>query len=407
MKIDQISAKYFALFFLLVFFFPLLPTVFHASQIHVNFVILACSIAYLLTRLKLDLQGIHLLVLVYYLCCQMLLVPSLLNDMNSGDINASSIFSFFRPILLYLTYLSLVLLIEKCDFKQIFTLVKFVVFISFIYALFEVYFIDIVGDLIHLFYKRELRINLVGAATTFFGTTYYSGFVFFSLFVLVASRVDVERSVYIYLACIMAIVLVVLSQSKTMLLSLLISLIFISAFSSAKFIRRLFYVWLFFLIVVVFNINIIFDYLDQFNLTIVKQIKVLIYSTSKSETLSARSSQIFSSLRLINEQGGFFGVGLSPDKSLETWIALFLYRYGVLGIVNFLALCLVTSFYSLKLMYSDNRNLAYFGKVGLIWALTLPITQMSSAMLELGKTGFMANFILAIVTVAYIRDKNV
>lgn len=401
MKIKNLNNRYVMSFVYIIFLFPLFPTVFQGSQVHINLIILALSLIPLVTLKKINLKGFHSWVLLYYFTCQLLLLPAAISDVKSGLFEISSILSLFRPVLLYISFLSLFVLLEKCDIEKVLSIVPVLIGISFLYMIYEVFLLDSVKQFVHFFYKRELRVNLTGISTTFFGTSYFSGFVFYLLYILSLARLDIKGNMLSYFLCFLASLLVILSQSKTMILALIISTAILFSLSSKKRLRFSLYVFLILAVIVVLNLTTIFDSLSQFNLNSIKQIKVLIFDTSQSETLNARNLQISYAIEQVYQRTYFLGVGLTPSKSLETWLALFIYRYGFLGVLNFSLLCIMICFFSYKIIKRGDLAKGYVGKAGLVLGITLPITQMSSAMIEFSKMSFFFAFYLALICVTY------
>ncbi|WP_217267439.1 hypothetical protein, partial [Vibrio parahaemolyticus] len=99
-----------------------------------------------------------------------------------------------RPLLIYITYLSLVGIIDNVSLEKIFSILKVFVIISITYAFIEIFLLDYVKQLIFTLYKREHRENLYNVATTFFGTSYYSGYVYFSIFTLFLIRLELDKN---------------------------------------------------------------------------------------------------------------------------------------------------------------------------------------------------------------------
>lgn len=400
------------MFFSLVFFFPLLPPVFENSQIHINFVILGLSLAYILISFygsftfEIEVKGVSLVIIFYYLLCQMLLVPSLIMDFINGTAGISSVFSFFRPLLLCINFLCLYNLVKCINADKLINFLKILVIVSFVYVVCELFFIEYFESVIHILFKREWRTNLVGVSTTFFGTTYYSGFVFYSIFVLLFSYTLKFRSISNISCSLLALLLIIFSQSKSIILSAVISILLLFLIHSKKLFLLTLIVFSIIFAILVINIDYIFSILAQYNLTIVKQIKVLFFAVEQSETLNARTGQIAVTLINIAETSGIFGLGLSPSESLESWVALFLYRYGVLGVPLFLVFCFMLSLYSLKVMKNESSEFSFVGLAALMWLITLPLTQMSSAMIELGKTSYVTAFILALLCTSSKRKSN-
>ncbi|WP_158174565.1 O-antigen ligase family protein [Grimontia hollisae] len=400
---------YISLILPFIFFFPLFPNVFGASQIHINLLVLALIFIPFCLYFRIgDYKGLKQLVIYYYFICQLLLFPTLIVDIIYGEIGYGSVFSFLRPVFLCIVYLAIIELVARASIERIMFVIKAIVLVSFLYAVVELFLLDLFSDFVFGLYKREDRVNLLFSSTTFFGTTYYSSFAFFTLALLILGNYERTGKINNIFLFFLACSLVVLTQSKAGMLSLFIALCLMMCVSYFQWLRLglLFILILFFAILV--NINYIFDLLSDFNLVSVKQIYELIYNTDESETLGLRMQQIIYSLDIVNNHLGFFGGGLVPqDGSLESWPALFLYRYGILGVFNFIFFSLLISALSYRaLVRKFNVRFSAFAKSGFAWGITLPLTQISTPMMELGKTAFIANFFLAFLTVS-LREKIV
>ncbi|EKO3701885.1 hypothetical protein P0F11_003043 [Vibrio metschnikovii] len=347
------------------------------------------------------------MVLIYYGICQVLLVPTLVIDIFNNEVGYGSIFSFFRPTFLCIAYLAILELIVRANIDKIFLVLKIVIFVSFCYALIELFLLDYFSEFVFSLYKREERLSLRFSSTTFYGTTYYSSFVYFTMALLMFSNFERTSRINNLIFTVLAYSLVMLTQSKAGMFALLLALCLMMGLSSVKWLRMALMCMIFSLVIIVLNINFVFDSLAEFNLVSVKQIYELIYHTEKSETLGDRMEQTLYSLEIVNSHLGVFGGGLVPqDGSLESWPALFLYRYGLFGVLNFILFSVFISALSLKPFFRK-VNIVYpsFAKAGFAWGLTLPITQISTPMMELGKTAFIANFFLALLTIS-LRKKN-
>ncbi|WP_371185693.1 hypothetical protein [Thalassotalea maritima] len=408
MKTNSLKGFYFSFFFAIVFFFPLFPRIFEASQVHVNFVILTGALIVLFTYNHFKANRLYSIVFLYYSASQILLIPSLLTDIYSGSISTSTIFSFLRPTLLCMSFICLCALIQNYELYKIVRLVRIIISVSFIYVIAEVFFAQQFESIIHFLYKRESRLNLVGIGTAFFGTSYYAGFVFYSLTLVILvnfKKAKRDTKLLDLIVLLLGLALVALTQSKTMILSMVLSLAVIIMFSTGKRGIILSFGVICSIFLFILNMDNIFDYLRQYSLISVKQAETLIYSSSQSLTLSARLGQINESLSMVNENGGLFGVGLTPYKSFESWIALYLYRYGLLGLLNFMALSICLVIFGVKLIRNKSKH-SFIGWLAITWGSTLPITQMSTPMMELGKMAFIANFILALIVVCYEKAQK-
>tara|TARA_Y100000588_G_C14276656_1_gene934658 strand:+ start:3884 stop:5113 length:1230 start_codon:yes stop_codon:yes gene_type:complete len=389
--------------FLLISFMPLLPNIFRDSQVHINFLLITLSSIYLLYIKSFKLGELQKIVLIYYLFNQLLLIPSLLSEIFHQNIGISVVFSFLRPTMLFLIFIALSELVKRVEFREFIFVLKVFSAIVFIWASFEILGIEKFNSINYFLYKREYRENLINVATIFFGTTYYAGFYLFSLFAMLLSYNKYNKDGHI-LYLFFLFLAIFLSQSKTIILATLIVVVYFLWISKYKTAKISFVFFLSFSLVLYFTIlDDILIYLSNEGFTSAKQIYVLLHDTSSSDTLNARAEQIYYALDRVSDGFSITGVGLIPqDGSLESWIAIFLYRYGILGVLNFLFLIGMLSFS----LYKRGLFSRYpFATGGLIWLLTLPLTQMSSAMIELSKNSFISALFLALM-LNYREDES-
>ncbi|WP_219599775.1 hypothetical protein, partial [Vibrio parahaemolyticus] len=74
-------------------------------------------------------------------------------------------------------------------------------------------------------------------------------------------------------------------------------------------------------------------FLSDSGIPALSSIKTLLYDSSNSGSLNARSSQIFDAFELGQSYSLLFGAGLGQDASIESLPAVYLYRYGTLGLM--------------------------------------------------------------------------
>ncbi|MEJ2045172.1 MAG: hypothetical protein P8X74_08365 [Reinekea sp.] len=408
MKVLEFKKVYFSIFFLLVVLFPLFPAKFNASQVHINILVLAGLVLPAIFIGRSNLVGLGLWVTMYFILCQIALLPALFFDFSKGGIGSVSFTSFFRPTMLFVSVVGCTVLLRNVDTGKLCDLIAYIVFGAAVYAVLEVFFLDLdrVSSIVFGLYKREYRTNLLEVSTTFFATTYYSAFVFFTFLVLLYSRFLQTLQVRYCIASLLAILLIFLSQSKAIIFCTIVSVWLLGLISQRK---VFFYLSIFFLLtipVLLINLRVILDMLSIFDLRIVKDVKLLLLSANESETLNIRLDQIANVIESALLNNGF-GVGLIPELSLESWVAVFVFRYGIFGLVFFLGLVSVLSFYCLITIRAGNNQNVWLAKAGLVWSMLLPLSQLSSAMIEYGKTAFVANFMIALIIVTYFRSRHV
>lgn len=369
-----------------VFFFPLLPPVMGNSQIHINFLTLLIGLIFIF-RFRNNIKINNIVVLgVYFLLFQLLLFFSFYFGLKHESLGLTSILSTLRPLMLFVVYLSTVEICRRYDFfyKPCF---NYIVAISFFYLIFELFCLKYSYNLVTLLYKRDFRPELFFVGTTFFGTSYYSGYSFYCIFLLSFVNLYNKRNLTSKAITCFAFFLVLSSLSKTMILCL-----FISTYLMLLVYVRSYVVKLSLISVLPLAILSLFlfqteisTFLSDSGIPALSSIKTLLYDSSNSGSLNARSSQIFDAFELGQSYSLLFGAGLGQDASIESLPAVYLYRYGTLGLMLFYTCNLLLLLYSSrKLFFSKKEHFAISFSLW-IWVATLPITQLSGVMIEQSK----------------------
>ncbi|OQQ07433.1 hypothetical protein BK411_12540 [Vibrio splendidus] len=202
----------------------------------------------------------------------------------------------------------------------------------------------------------------------------------------------------------MAFCLVVLSLSKTMIFSLLISsYLMLLVYVRIKLVRFfLFFIPLLFTFILFYYQAEISEMLSDAGVPALSSIKTLLYDSSNSGSVITRSQQIIDSFELSQSHSAIFGAGLGQSASIESLPAVFLYRYGLIGLIFFYIVNLVLFIFSVyKLVQGGKENFAIYFALSL-WLITLPITQLSGVMIEQSKMAFISAIMLG-----YLFKSNV
>ncbi|HCZ9136152.1 TPA: hypothetical protein O4G43_003309, partial [Vibrio alginolyticus] len=287
-----------------------------------------------------------------------------------------------------------------------FSILKVFVIISITYAFIEIFLLDYVKQLIFTLYKREHRENLYNVATTFFGTSYYSGYVYFSIFTLFLTRLELDKNKSTIFVTIASLLLVFLSQSKMLILAVLLAILIYGYLSNSKAFKVIVTIMLFSILLLLLNLESFFNYVEKYDLGFFRSLKTLLMYSSESNTLNFRIEQIEYATSLVFNSNVITGVGLAQDEMLESWIALFMYRYGLIGVFSFIILCFYLSRYCLVAMNADKNNVRLLSKSIFIWVMLLPVSQLSSAMIETSKMSYLSSFFFALLTITYDRSKH-
>lgn len=385
-------------FMILILVFPLLPVYFGASQVHINLLVIfvASIVIFLSLVFGKGLGRADPVVFMYYSLAQVLLIPSYWHDIQSGVEGFSGVVSFLRPTLLYVMYLtfnSTARGVLNGDSKL---LIYFLV-LSLLYSVVELF--GLWDWAVYFFYKREEKIAIARAVVTFFGTTYYAGYVYLVFFLLSYSTYLVKKKPTYLLLSAGALILTIAAQSKIIWLSLILSLFMLAYFnakgSSGKVKFLVFVIAAFSFLF--FGFEYLYKVLLSLELKSVRSLNTLLFNTENSGTLLVRLEQILFSVNSLIDNNTIFGLGLARELELESWVSLFLYRYGLLGFLSFIAFVFYLVFTSITNMKRLRGSRYYFYSViCLIWSLLLPLTQLSTAMIELSKLAVISSFMIAL-----------
>lgn len=312
--------------------------------------------------------------------------------LSGGELILSDTFELAKPLLMILAVTAPCALTWKAeDLKKfIFLPLMLVVLVSFL-----VYLIEILGGSLgrefSLLYKRDMGV-LAYKAVGSFSTTYIAG-TFFSfvsiLFLNNSLLIKSERFKvrFLYFSIfVFSFLLVVGSQSRTSFLALFIAVFFnflILSFYSGK-IRKHFLLGVFSLLLLVVSFAPVLIELAKTNYPylysgIVNYVINFEDSLSTKNSLTVRLSQV----SLAIEKNNLILIGKGIDKSemrmLESWYALYYYRYGLAGMIAytfFWALVVFSGFKASRKSYSN--EVRSFAIAMISFSVLLPVFGMSS-----------------------------
>jgi len=381
--------------FFSIFFFPLFPSIMVNSQVHINILVFLLSILYLIIYKKSVDFSRDKVVISYYLVLLLLLSVSFIFDIVSLEISIGSGFSYLRPLMLLVITIAAIDAVKNSDFvcKQRLALI---VLASTLYVFVELilnsqpYF----HELVFYLYKREFRFELLFYAVTFFGTSYYSGYAFLILFFLALINYNkYQTTLFGFLLVVLTALLVLLSQSKSMIFSLFICIYLYAFFKSKSLLLKSILFFFPFALVFLFFINkdVISNLLISTELRSLKSLDTLLMNTSNSGTLNVRFEQIISAFNSAYEKSIFFGSGLGRDESLESLPAVYFFRYGLLSIFfHYFVVFFIVVFSFIKMRELRKSDDFIYPLVVFLWAFTLPLTQFSGVMVEMSKLSYMS-----------------
>lgn len=367
---------------------PLLPPIFESSHVHVNLFLVCFSGLILIVNWNNRLENYNSPFFIYLFTLQVLLALNfLLNGMDNvvlGDVP-----SLFRPLMLCMTFAMVRFLLPvDLEFNEYFLKVfKVFIVLSAIYFFVEMFFPEKFEQFVYGLYKRESRPDLRFVFTSFFGTSYYAGFVYFTVFAFLFPNFLVKKSFVNFSLMFLCIIFMFLNQSKLMLITLFFYL-FLMFFIRRGLVGKFLTIFICIAIVLALMSLLADTQLTSgLKVSSVSSLRTLIFEPQSSGTLNVRISQITSILDLEK----FFGMGLGRDEELESWIATYLFRYGIIGLVFFLIFHLVISFnlYSISNLVSLSDAQRTFLLSISLWFLLLPVSQLSSAMIEGSKFSYL------------------
>lgn len=392
---QSVSYRRFFWLTLAIFCMPLFPPIFESSHVHINTMLVGFSTIVAIFNWNSAFDKYNTAFFVYLFALQALLIINFVVN-GASQVQVGDVPSLFRPVMLCMTFLMVLFFLERdVEFNDQFLKVfKVFIIISVLYFFVEIFFVEKFSQLVYGLYKRESRPDLRFVFTSFFGTSYYAGFVYFTVLIFLLPNFFMKKSLGNFCLVFFCIFFVLLNQSKLILFTLALYLFIIF------FIRQGWFGKLMTLLVCSFILFGSLSLLSDTQLTSglkvssLSSLRTLIFDPQSSGTLNVRIFQITSIL----QQEAFLGMGLGRDAELESWLATYLYRYGVLGAVSFLIFHLslaLTLIFLGKHAPMSNREKIFITSIS-IWFFLLPISQMSSAMIEGSKFSYLYALMCAI-----------
>ena len=378
-------------------FFPLFPTIFGNAPIHLVVINIGLGVLLLATNYNRSIRLNNLLFSWMIIFCVQfgLLCISLIQDSLNQSVGFISIFSTLKPLYtLFFLFIGYSLAFSYEQFERIIgTYFKLIIIISLIVASYEIFFIQN-GSLFYSLYKSEERYILGGKSTSWFGVSYYHSF-YFLLFFVYYFICLIKRSQNL-LPALASFTLVVASQSRTLILSMLIFIIIIVLFELIKKPKAILKIGisilLFFSLLSVFSEEIINHF---WYVTVVFE---SLASTGFIEfilkgSIGVRIEQIISS---IDMQHYIIGVGLGgKGVPLESIYASYFYRFGLVWGLICVLFYIFIGFY----LINSARGRLLYTSVGYFWIMT-PISMFASPMIDFPKI----NFIIFLITGYLIKN---
>lgn len=395
--IKKNDSGFFLIFCLLIsVFFPLLPFYFGNSPIHLvplNF-ILAVFLLFFSCIIVKKISLLFVLWLFVFFFQYILLNVALLLDVITGDVGFSGFFGTFKPL-----YSLLFLYVGYCikyDYSKFESLLEkyfvLVLFITLIVAFYEIFLITD-GSIFYSLYKREDRYILDGKSTSWFGVTYYHSY-FFLLFFCYFHFLKWKGKKY-YVLSFLSILLVVASQSRTMIISLfflLVVFVLIDLLKKPILFFRIFIFLILMYLILDFYFLELKEHFWYFFVLYDKFMRVEFYEFLFSGSIGVRLDQISDAFV---KQNYLWGAGLGRiNTPLESIYASYTFRFGIFWAFFFISFYVFFGFY----FVIKSKNKFLMKSIGYFWILT-PFTMFASPMIDFPKI----NFLILIITGYLLR----
>lgn len=335
---------------------------------------------------------------VFFCFLQILLLISWFFDIQKGGASTSDVLSLMRPTGMAIIYLgTLAFIVRGCHLAVV---GKFIIsatvalLLSFLLALFAPGYAQISKA---LYFPIERFKDFV--FISYFGTTYFAAYFYYITFLYSAVRISIfgfkKRW---FIITILSSAFIFFSQSKTAYVALIFSIFILFYLKSRLILRPAIFsfmgigLFLFF-----YHQEEVVEFLFALNYFSLSQLARLIQGGSEFGAAAERIAQVISSASMSFENS-FLGVGLGRNVLLESYIATYIYRYGILGFIFYSFFYLSVSFYAFKKAKSEienRRRVLYL--FGAIWFLNIPLLMLSNPMFEMGKNSVFSMVILALM----------
>lgn len=391
-----------SLLLLCVYFFPLFPGIpAFASKIAYLPLLCVFLIFAVVKEFPKRIYGVG----VFLFCSAMFFLqiraeivdPSQSSFLNSLTLIVSRYFGF-------IVYFSYFLYFSKstCAWSFVRKSIPALTLITFVYVVLEFYFLDQFSFFIHFVYERDSHEILSDVANSFFFSSYFAAHFYLLLFSLTLSVSVFNSSFKWATLAFLCFFMIFLSQSKTGVLSAVVVFIVVA------FVRFKVRYFLMLSILGVLLILMTFKLVDLDGFYVVDSATKLL--EGRSNSFAVRIEQVVFAFNSVEKYSYILGAGVGRDLYLESWVALYLYRYGFLGI----AVYLIFWFYLLWASWSAFRKVDKGDKfarafsLGVFsWFSIIPLLSLSSSMWDAPKNGFFIYAFLAGVNALRVRHGSV
>ncbi|MGI2104689.1 O-antigen ligase family protein [Shewanella frigidimarina] len=397
--------KMLSIFILVCLLFPQFPPLFGRSEVHINLVaILFATLSLTFYKLRLNTNS-KILILGYFFSLQLFLFLSYWLGTDSFN-GFSDLPSYYRPLMLLFVTLGFLSLIDNLDdaYSTILRVAKIIITLVFCYSILEVFFFDIFSSIMFAIYRIEDKSNINGVAVSFFTLPYYASYILSVFLPLLMSNYKLERSIRSLTLVFMCFICIILTQSK-MGVFLALGIAFLYWYLSVNYRKKIIVViffGFFLLVLYLFLVDFISYLNSEFGGNFLRTLHSILSNTEHAHNLLERVKDITETYSAIMSNNPFFGVGLAKGKTIEVWIAMIMYRYGLIGLMFFVVFFLWVGFVSIIEINKENKGgKESFKRIELlkmivIWSLTIFISQLSGLMIEMSKGAIISSLMFAL-----------
>lgn len=344
-----------------------------------------------------NLSQINPYPVVIFIWLQLLITISLINDINMGISDIDDIKGSLRLVSMLFVYIGFSINIQRQ--KTPLFLDTFIVIatrILFVFLL-TYFFGNPLSQLKQILYFSEEKFNGL-AFISFFATSYFAVYFYYILFLYSICRVFyIKADLKWIINCLLALTLIFFSQGKTGYIAALLT---IAILVSTKFrpLVNIIFITFFSTLLYLFNkyrLDIA-DYLLTFEYFPLRNAAYYMIRGLEEGSAKTRYEQIAFALSSSAEHY-YLGAGLGNDYWLESWIAMFTYRYGFIGLIIYCLFFITSAIFSFKKMRkSKSSAFIFIYAFSTIWYINIPIIMLSSPMFEMGKNAIYSMLIVAL-----------
>lgn len=395
---QHLAASLALLYFALIYFIPQMPVYpgFSSKISYLPFLFFALT--FVVCR-KLYFKRDWFVLLVYCLALTLLHIwAELVGTAEARYLNAvTSVVIKIAP--LFIVYCAYVSFRSNVALERFGKIIGACILLTFLYALGEVFYGDRLSWFIYTFYKNDEVEILSGLAITFFRQTYFAAHVYLMLLSIALAMALLKQSYIWFALYLLSFSLVVMSQSKTGIVSAFFITVIIIFFS-----RR----YILSLAIGIFVAAIVFYVLSSG----VLQEEYVFRSTiamleGRSGSLDTRMGQIYFAFESTEKYSYLLGAGIGRDIYLESWVARVQYQYGLIGLILYILLWLYLVLFSLRVFFGVRNHSYYLAAISLgasAWFAIIPLISMSSDVFNINKNLFFVYFMYGVVSA--IKSKH-